>query len=120
MGSRPVTRTWLFWGSDGAPWSLTLYDSLGVGQRVSGQRQPRRQWDLWLALILLSPGTKGWWPQWEARLAARLSQDLILLAPQAWLGVPWGAPSHSPTALMGGETAFIFLPARLQRGFCSK
>lgn len=50
--SRLVTRTRLFRGSDGAPWSLFLYDSLGVGQRVSRQRQPRRRWDLWLALFL--------------------------------------------------------------------
>lgn len=61
----------------------------------------------------LLPGFPRTWSCWSWAIR-------FMVAPQAWLGVDWGAPSHSPTALMGGETAFIFLPPRLQRGFCSK
>jgi len=69
VGSRPVTRTRLFWGSNGAPWSLALYSSLGVGQRVSGQRHPGDSGTSTLASPCSPPGTERQRLLREARLA---------------------------------------------------
>lgn len=44
----------------------------------------------------------------------------FMVRSQARLGVPWGAPSRGPTTLTGVETAFVFIPPRLQRRFCLK
>lgn len=106
----------------GAPWGLALHRELS-GSRAKGSSGNTGTCDC------PSNSASATWSQrmqWEARLAARLCQDLTLstdgftVAPQAlhWsqLCVPRDAPSRRPaaipTACVEQKTSFISLPAR--------
>lgn len=41
----------------------------------------------------------------------------FMVAPQAWLAVSWGAPSHSPTAFTGGKLLLFFYLPSCRRAF---
>lgn len=115
-GSQPVTRAWL--KSKVPPGALPFTEScLGAGPRAAQA-----------ILGLLTLPQTLLLAQWEAWLCQdlTLSIDGFTVTPQAlhWsqLNVPRDARSHTPqpNCMCGGKTAFIFLPARLQRGCYSK
>lgn len=129
MGSWLVTRTWLFWGSNGAPWSHTLYISLkGWGGRWTGRGSPGKGENYNLPSSSSPPVTKSHWLPQESRLAAGLSQDLVLLGlgggvhggSTGMAGCVLGCSLPQPHCTYGRETTFIFLPPKLQKGLYSR